>query len=78
MKSSFKVNKPLLSMALIFYPLIDLMRVFIIRIYNKKSPFHPDQNHLHHLLLKKGFNHFLIVTTIQLVSLSFVCFVLFT
>ena len=77
-KSSYKVNKPLLSMALIFYPLIDLMRVFIIRIYNKKSPFHPDQNHLHHLLLKKGFNHFLIVTTIQLVSLSVLCFVLFT
>ena len=48
-------------MSLIIYPLIDLLRVFIIRISNKKSPFSPDQNHIHHLLLKKGYSHFKIV-----------------
>ena len=65
----FLINKPLLTMSLISYPLIDLLRVFVIRIRNKKSPFAPDQNHLHHLLLKKGYPHFLIVIIIQ--SLSF-------
>ncbi len=32
-------------------PGLDLMRLFISRIYKKKSPFFPDRNHLHHLLL---------------------------
>ena len=50
-------NKPLLSILILLYPLTDLLRVFIIRIRNKKSPFQPDNNHLHHLLLKKGFSH---------------------
>lgn len=34
-------------------PGLDLMRLFITRIYKKKSPFFPDRNHLHHLLMSK-------------------------
>lgn len=34
-------------------PGLDLMRLFTIRILNKKHPFSPDNKHLHHLLLKK-------------------------
>lgn len=70
LKPYYKVNKPLLSMALIAYPLVDLLRVFIIRIYNKRSPFNPDQNHLHHILIKKGLNHMSAVGIIQTISLS--------
>ena len=33
-------------------PVLDLLRVFIVRTLNKKSPFKPDQNHLHHILMK--------------------------
>ena len=68
-KTNFSINKPLFTISLISYPLIDLLRVFIIRIHNKKSPFNPDQNHLHHLLVQKRYPHFLIVVIIQ--SLSF-------
>ena len=67
LKPTFSANKPLLAMSLIAYPLIDLLRVFIIRIRNKKSPFSPDQNHLHHLFVKKGYAHL----TILLIVLSF-------
>ncbi len=74
-KERFKINKPLFTMSLIIYPLIDLLRVFIIRISNKKSPFSPDQNHIHHLLLNKGYSHFKIVLTIQLISLLFLALV---
>ncbi len=74
-KESYRVNKPLLTISLIIYPLIDLLRVFIIRISNKKSPFSPDQNHLHHLLLNRGFSHFSVVLIIQLISLAFLAFV---
>jgi UDP-GlcNAc:undecaprenyl-phosphate GlcNAc-1-phosphate transferase len=34
-------------------PGLDLLRLAIQRIYNKKHPFNPDRNHIHHLLLKK-------------------------
>ena len=34
-------------------PGIDMLRVFIIRILNKKNPFSSDRNHLHHMLLNK-------------------------
>ena len=54
---SIPFNKPLLSILILLYPLTDLLRVFIIRIKNKTSPFRPDNNHLHHLLLKKSFSH---------------------
>ena len=34
-------------------PGIDLMRLFFIRLIKQRSPFSPDRNHLHHLLLEK-------------------------
>jgi UDP-N-acetylmuramyl pentapeptide phosphotransferase/UDP-N-acetylglucosamine-1-phosphate transferase len=37
---------------LLFYPLFDLIRVVIIRIRSRKSPFMPDKNHLHHRVIK--------------------------
>jgi len=74
LKPIFSLNKPLLTMSLIVYPLVDLLRVFIIRIRNKRSPFNPDQNHLHHLLVKKGYPHFLIVIIIQSLSFLFLIF----
>lgn len=55
-KSNLEINKTIFSILVIFYPLIDLLRVFVIRIINKKSPFYPDQNHIHHLLISK-FSH---------------------
>ena len=70
-KPNLLANKPLLAVSLISYPLIDLLRVFIIRVRNKKSPFRPDQNHLHHLLAKREFPHFIIVLIIQLFTLLF-------
>ncbi len=70
-QDAFMSNKAILSMAILIYPLFDLLRVFYIRIKNKKSPFRPDNNHIHHLLLKKGFNHFYICLLIQLFSILF-------
>ena len=58
LKYNYSFNKPLYAIVLIIYPLFDLLRVFIVRIKNKKSPFNPDQNHIHHWLLKRNFDHF--------------------
>ena len=34
-------------------PGLDLIRLFIVRIANKKNPLSPDRNHLHHILIDK-------------------------
>ena len=71
MKDNYDLNKPLLAISLIIYPLLDLLRVFVIRVKDKKSPFNPDQNHIHHWLLKRGVNHFIIVFLINSFSILF-------
>ena len=37
---------------LMILPGLDLMRLFISRLFIKKNPFSPDRNHLHHILLR--------------------------
>jgi len=71
-KSFFMINKALLSIIIIIYPLIDLLRVFVIRLYNRRSPFIADKNHIHHKILNIVKSHFLVVITIQIVSLIFI------
>ena len=50
-------NAIFMLFSIIFIPIFDTFRVITIRIKNKKSPFEPDRNHLHHLLLDMGFKH---------------------
>lgn len=68
-------NRVLIAVTILFYPLLDLLQVFTIRILNKKSPFKPDKNHLHHILTKFTKHHFLtvlIIVTINALILFFV------
>ena len=64
-----KKNKMVFAITVLFYPLFDLLRVFIIRIKNNKSPFYPDQNHLHHKIFAffNG-NHLATLISIQVIS----------
>jgi UDP-N-acetylmuramyl pentapeptide phosphotransferase/UDP-N-acetylglucosamine-1-phosphate transferase len=44
-------NLPFVVAAILIIPLFDTVRVFTIRIMKKKSPFSPDRNHIHHLII---------------------------
>ena len=48
---------PAVGFGILLLPLMDTLRVFAMRIIKGKSPFSPDRNHIHHLLLDRGFNH---------------------
>ena len=48
---------PSMAIAILILPLFDTLRVFVIRIINGKSPFHPDRNHIHHMMIDAGFTH---------------------
>ena len=52
-KESFDLHKILFVISILSYPIVDIVRVVIIRIINKKSPFEADKNHIHHLILRK-------------------------
>ena len=62
--SEFIINKTLFAILVILYPLVDLLRVFTLRIKEGKSPFNADKRHIHHLLISKfsaSFSIFLIL-----------------
>jgi len=44
--------------AVLFVPLFDTFRVFLMRLLMGRSPFQPDRKHVHHLLLNRGYSHF--------------------
>ncbi|MDD7885916.1 MraY family glycosyltransferase [Flavivirga sp. 57AJ16] len=44
-------NIPLIAISILIVPLFDTARVFTIRLANKRSPFSPDRNHTHHILI---------------------------
>ncbi|MEY5043969.1 MAG: hypothetical protein RJA19_1196 [Bacteroidota bacterium] len=46
-----------LAMCVLAYPLVDTLRVFILRALRGQSPFNPDRNHIHHRLMMLGWNH---------------------
>jgi len=68
-KENFKINKTLFAVMVILYPLVDLLRVFILRIKEGKSPFTADQKHIHHYLNKKISKSGYIILLIILIEL---------
>ncbi len=55
---------PAVGFGILMLPLLDTLRVFGIRMMHGKSPFSPDRNHLHHLLLDRGYSHVQITMTL--------------
>lgn len=51
------LSMPVMAMSIMAYPLIDTLRVFVVRAYKGQSPFTADKNHLHHRILMFGYNH---------------------
>src|SRR5580692_10914204 len=75
----FPINaSPAVGFTILMIPLLDTLRVFGIRILHRRSPFSPDRNHIHHLLLDRGFSHraitfFLVAINAIMVAVVFMC-----
>lgn len=61
-----------IGFAILIVPLLDTLRVFAIRILNGKSPFTPDRNHVHHLLLDRGLSHAAVTVTCVVINVGFI------
>ena len=59
---------PAVAICVLTVPIFDTIRVSLTRLKQHRSPFLPDKNHIHHLLLRTGLNH--IQTTCVLLSVS--------
>ena len=69
-------NIPVIAISMISIPVLDTLRVMLVRISNKISPFAADRNHLHHILLDSGMSH--LRTSFFLTAINwFNCIVIF-
>ena len=71
------LSAPAVSFGVLIYPLLDTLRVFAIRIIQRKSPFSADKNHTHHRLLALGLNHRNATYTILIANVIFTHAVLY-
>ena len=56
-------SAPALGFAILLVPLFDTLRVVSHRILNRRSPFSPDRNHIHHFLLDLSLSHKMVAFT---------------
>ncbi|MCC9168461.1 MraY family glycosyltransferase [Pontibacter harenae] len=69
------VAAPSVALGVLFVPLFDTIRVFLIRILKGNSPFIPDKNHIHHRLLAMGLSQISTVLTLAFINLLVIFFV---
>jgi UDP-GlcNAc:undecaprenyl-phosphate GlcNAc-1-phosphate transferase len=69
------ISSPAIGFTILMIPLLDTLRVFAIRIFKRRSPFSPDRNHIHHLLLDRGLSHRTITLLLVAINASMVVFV---
>jgi UDP-N-acetylmuramyl pentapeptide phosphotransferase/UDP-N-acetylglucosamine-1-phosphate transferase len=65
-------SAPALGFAILLVPLFDTLRVVSHRIINRRSPFCPDRNHIHHFLLDLGLSHKMIALTCVAANILFI------
>lgn len=69
--SAYFKASPALAFALLFYPLIDTLRIFFIRVViHKSNPFKADKNHIHHKFIRSGYSH--LMTTVLISGINVV------
>jgi UDP-N-acetylmuramyl pentapeptide phosphotransferase/UDP-N-acetylglucosamine-1-phosphate transferase len=66
------LSAPVVAMCVLAIPLFDTLRVIITRIKKRGSPFHPDKNHIHHVMLKLGLKHRQIAMILMIVNSGFI------
>lgn len=72
----FASSAPSVAIGILFVPLFDTLRVFIVRMLAGRSPFSPDKNHVHHRILAMGFQQIGTVILLGLLNIVVILFVI--
>lgn len=76
--SGFAIDAaPAIGFSILMIPLFDTLRVFGLRILDRRSPFSPDRTHVHHFLLALGLSHRMVTITCVLVNITFISMAFF-
>lgn len=57
----------------IIIPLVDTMRIVILRLYKRQSPFKPDKSHVHHAIMRLGMTHGQTTMILGVIQILFIC-----
>ncbi len=68
---------PAIGFSILMIPLFDTLRVFSLRILDRRSPFSPDRTHIHHFLLDLGFSHRMITFTCVATNMALIALAYF-
>ena len=68
-KPQYDLHTIIFVCTLLAYPIIDIIRVVVLRLLARSSPFRADKNHLHHSLLKRLKQHYKVVIAITLFTI---------
>lgn len=63
---------PAIAVGILILPLFDTLRVFVSRMLKGRSPFSPDRNHIHHLLLDLKLSHMQATSVLIIVNVLFI------
>tara|TARA_Y100001936_G_C16093331_1_gene688811 strand:- start:3488 stop:4420 length:933 start_codon:yes stop_codon:yes gene_type:complete len=74
-KEEFDLHKIIFVISILFYPIIDLIRIFFLRIVKGNSPFKPDKNHIHHIVNNRIKSHYKSVGLIITLSIFVLVFI---
>ena len=70
-------NVVIVTISILFFPVIDVIRVILIRLMHNDKPFSPDRRHLHHILIDKGLSHRKASITLTITSI-FAFFIIYS
>lgn len=71
--SNFPIEAaPAIGFSILMIPLFDTLRVFSLRILDRRSPFSPDRTHVHHFLLDLGMSHRMVTITCVATNILFI------
>lgn len=62
--SAWGVRPLILVFSPLVIPMLDVVRVFCVRIFHGRSPFLPDKCHIHHLMLSAGMKMRMVMATL--------------
>ena len=72
-----KFNAPLAAIvSVLIIPLFDTVRIIVVRSLKRKSPFKPDKNHTHHVLMRLGLSHGTTAILLGAINIVFIILVI--
>lgn len=70
-------SAPTIAVGTLIIPILDTLRITIIRILKGVSPFTPDKNHIHHTVMRLGFTQLQTVGILVFINLATIAFTVF-